>query len=778
MKYVDDKIETIKEDIERLRAKPHMYISYTGSRGALHLADEAAQNAVDEAVSDLSPCDTIELELDENTNRFTVRDNGRGIPFDKVEEICTYLQSGSNLYKEKADKKKAVRKGGEHGVGLTAVNALSDVLTFIIYKDGQKGVFTFLDGHLTDTKITKCSEDKHGTTVSFIPSEKYLKKCPINGDDLRKKLDYKAYLLPSKIVKFNYTRIKKGKEVGITEKLYHKNGIVDMLNGMVKDPMLKPIRITADFSDGDIIDCALTFSEDDMSDFGNHKSFCNYIDTIEDGEHVKAFKFGWCLAVSKLVTDAMTETEKKKYPLQFEDCRQGLCAVINLTCLFPYFTGQTKQCVGNDELYKPIMKAVASGVNKYFKNNPGDLKKVIAIVKRNAKARVEVKKIKKSEFKRMDSFEAATIGGYWPCRYPDSKYSEIFVCEGDSAGTRVTGVRDDRYQAVFKLRGNPLNSYGLSVAQIMENEEMRKFYKIGGAGIKEMFDPRKFRFAKVIMFLDSDIDAYNMCSLFSGTLLWCSPALVEEGRVYRTLAPLYIINDKKHPYLISKAEKFQLYADKIVENVKFVDSNGNQLTDDQAKELIEKNSAYYSEIESLEKYFYVDSEIFEFILSMRGSAKIKNQFERKFTEMGYDEEEGFAAGVYKGNHYSLMVNPNFYEKCKRLQAMISETNNGHIYYSIIDKGEKLPGVYSLGSIFKLTSKYMPEVIERIKGVGELPEEVIWETVLNPKTRKLLRLTIGDLEMELEKVKILHGKDPSLRKKFMEGYLFDKDDLDT
>lgn len=778
-KYKDDVIDIITDDIERLRTKPHMYISHTGKKGAVHLAKEAVHNAIDEAVNPNSPCYNISVELDENTNQFTVSDDGRGIQLDKVEDLCTYLQSGSNLHKENGDKKTQVRKAGEHGVGLTAINAFAAKLVFIIYQmnSRQKGIFTFEDSKLVNKKITDYSGDKHGTTVSFILDDTYLKTKVIDAKDLRQWLDYMAYLLPPK-VKLTYTLIKKGKNVGVTEKLYHKNGIGDMLTEMVDKPLMKPVRINTEFNDGDTIDVAFNFNDEDDTDFTNHRSFCNYVNTVDDGEHVKAIKYAWCFVTSKLATEAMTENEKKKYPIIFDDCRQGLCAVINMRCLFPYFTGQTKQQVGNDELYKPTVKAVINELRQYFKDNPNELKKLVGIIKKNAKARIEVRKIKKAEFKKVDSFEAVTMSGYYPCSIYDNLRSEIYVCEGESAGGAAVGRRDKRYQAIFELRGNPKNVYGLTIPQVMENEELRRFFKVGEGGIGPSFNSKKFRFGKVIMFLDSDIDAYNMGSLFSCAMLWCAPQLVKEGRLYRTQAPLYLINDKKNPYITSKAKYFKLFADKIVANFDLIDSSGHKLTNKEIYALIERNGLYLTEVKSLQKYFYVDCEIFEFILVHRGEKNWIKKFMKKFEESEYDEELDMLSVIYKGSRMTLLINDNFYDKCKRLQTLITETNNNDIYYQVIDKGNALPGVYSLGSIFKMTSKYLPEVIERIKGVGELPNEVIWETVLNPQTRQLIRLTCEDLERELEIVKILHGNDASLRKDFMKGYIFNKEDLDT
>ena len=777
MSYIDDKIDVIKDDIERLRTKPHMYISHVGEEGTLHLLKELVNNAIDESLNPNSPCDKIEIELNDNINQFTITDNGRGIPFDNIEDVCTYLQAGSNLYKEIGDKSTKIRKAGDHGVGLTAVNAFALKLSFIIYRDGQKGVFDFVDGKLHNKEITKCPKDKHGTTIIFIPWDKYLGKCKIKHKVLKEWLNEISYLINSK-TKFEYTYIKKGKEVGVAEKFKHKNGIVDMLNDMVTDQAIKPIRIQENM-DGDFIDVVFTYSESDLSDFTNYRSYCNWVHTIDGGEHVNAVKSAWCKTLSRYVYESLSDSEKKKINITFEDCRIGLCAVINLVCLFPYFTGQTKQQVGNKDLIKPITTAINEGLRLYFKTNPNELKKIINIIKMNNKAKSEAKKIKKinnTTKKHMSSFEAHGIMGYTPCSNFDN--SEIFICEGDSAKDQVSGICDKRFQACFKLRGNPKNVYGLTIPEMLENDEIARLTKVLGCGVGKDCDPKKSRFKRIIIFVDADIDAYNMTSLFCAYMLWAMPNLVESGMLYRALSPLYIIKDKKNPYLLTKAKYFELFANKVIENVKLIDRFGNILNENQMRDLISINKNYLQEVKALEKYFYVENEVIEFSLLYGRHKDFGEKLQRKFPELKYDNTKEIVTGVFNNSHVFLEVGDNFFNKSKRLFNLITDVNDYNIYYRVINNGNKLDGIYSLGSIFRMNEKYLPEVIERIKGVGELPSEILWETVLNPKTRELIRLTCDDLEMELQKVHILHGKDPELRKEFMKGYTFSKEDLDT
>ena len=201
-KYVDDKIEYIEQDTLKIRTRPSMYISYKGSKGALHLAKEVINNAIDECINKNSPGDSILIVFDEKENKLTVMDNGRGIPLDKVELVCTKIQAGSKLYRE-ADKQGVENKSftaGENGVGITAVNALSELFQFDICHNGNKGTFVFNEGKLVRKNIaelTKKEINKHGTTVTFIPSEEILGKCKISLKELRDWISYISYSIVS-----------------------------------------------------------------------------------------------------------------------------------------------------------------------------------------------------------------------------------------------------------------------------------------------------------------------------------------------------------------------------------------------------------------------------------------------------------------------------------------------------------------------------------------------------------------------------------------------------
>lgn len=778
-KYQDDVYETITSDIERLRKKTTMYISNKGTKGALHLCREAINNAIDEVLSNLSPGDKIEIELNANINQLTVIDNGRGIPFEQVETICTYLHSGSNIEKEK-DKADAAEFAGENGVGTTAINALSKKLFFVIRRDGKKGIFQFVDGKMQKPTYSKCPKNEHGTAIIFIPDEQYLGKCTIPAKDLEQWINDISYTVPKKIhITYNY--IKKGKEIPVTKKFYHPHGIEDLIKEMVPKHMIKPIHLKIEprsFADKKT-HCEVIYSiaEGDISDAKNIRSFCNRVITIDGGSHVEAAKTAWCKAVIKVANEQMTANEKKRISLTYEDCRVGLAFIVIANTPVPGFTGQTKQKVDNGDLYHGMMVNIQRELVKYLHENASECKRIVTLVKNFAKERQSAIKVRKSDYKPYDNFEAITSKVYAPCS--NSEYRELWIMEGDSAKGGFTNYRDYRYQAGFKLKGNPKNVYGLSVGEILQNPELKALTRVLGCGVGKDFSLKKLKFDKIIFFVDSDIDGWNMVSLLSAYFLCLLPEIVKAGKVYRAMAPFYLMHDKDHPYIISKNEYYDLFADRVSEHMHLVDLDTNhEFSDTEMRKLISDNRDYLDELEALEKYYATNYEIIEFAILYGEDRRFAKLLKKKFPELEYDEKTKVISGSYNNAYQYITIGKSFQDHAMRLENIIRSIDHGKVYYGLIENGKKRKHSISLGTFFISNREYLPKINKRIKGIGELPGEVLWETTLNPKYRELTRLTISDLQDELDTVKVLHGPDSELRKDFMKDYHFNKDDLDT
>lgn len=772
-KFKDDDIRVITDDLERLRERTTMYISYKGDKGALHLCKELINNAIDEAMSPKSPCKNIQVIFNDKENRLTVSDDGRGIPFQHVIDVVSQLQSSSNFGKTKEGAEVSL-KAGENGVGLTAINALSEYLTIIVTREGKRGTFNFVDGRLQGEPIYEQADpNEHGTTAIFVPSEKYLGPCHIKEAELSSWLSLISHFVPSSKTIY-YTPIKKKGDEKKTIKLKHKNGPVELLESTMKKPLL---ATTIHFKRTEPnIQVCFNYDEADSTDGYNTLSFCNWVHTIQHGEHVSGAKTGYCQAMMKIVPTFMTESEKKKWNITFEDIRLGLCTEIFLFHNDPQFTGQTKENVGNRDIFKDVRDAVYKATMAYMKDNAAEAKKISNYIKKNARARLEVSKIRKSDYKAMDSFEESVMSGYSPAI--GKGYKELYIVEGDSAKGGVTGVRDAMTQAVFKIKGNPKNTYGIKLAEVLQNAEFKTLIKIIGTGIGKDFNLAQSKFDKIIIFVDSDIDGFNMTSLLSTFFLCFMPELVKAGMLYKAKAPLYILKDSKNKYILSKVEYYKIFADKVVENTTLIDSKGNKLSNEDMHELIDSNKDYLLELEPLTQYFYTNPELIEFTLLHAPSPKFNYVLKKRFPELTYDEATNVIQGSIDGVYQYLVADQAFFDKCERLTKLIKDVNKSDIYYTMESNGYK--SLTSLGMFFKNTKNYLPEIEDRIKGLGELDGEVMWETTLNPANRELIRLTIDDLERDLNTVKVLHGPDSKLRKAFMidNNHKFNRDDLDN
>lgn len=772
-KFKDDDIRVIEDDLERLRERTTVYISYKGDKGALHLCKELINNAIDEAMSPKSPCKNIQIVFNEKENRLTVSDDGRGIPFQHIIDVVTKLQSSSNFGKTKEGAEVSL-KAGENGIGLTAINALSEFLTIIVTREGRRGTFNFVDGRLQGEPIYEQADpNEHGTTAIFVPSEKYLGPCHIKEADLFSWLSLISHFVPSSKTIY-YTPIKKKGDEKKTIKLKYANGPVKLLESNMKKPLLST---TMNFKSANPnVQICFNYDEADSTDGYNTISFCNWVNTIQHGEHVSGAKTGYCQAMMKIVPTYMTENEKKKWNITFEDIRLGLCTEIFLFHNDPQFTGQTKECVGNREIFKDVRDAVYKATMAYMKENAAEAKKISNYIKKNARARLEVSKIRKSDYKAMDSFEESVMSGYSPAI--GKGYKELYIVEGDSAKGGVTGVRDAMTQAVFKIKGNPKNTYGIKLAEVLQNAEFKTLIKIIGTGIGKDFNLAQSKFDKIIIFVDSDIDGFNMTSLLSTFFLCFMPELVKAGMLYKAKAPLYILKDSKNKYILSKVEYYKIFADKVVENTTLIDSKGKKLSNEDMHALIDSNKDYLLELEPLTQYFYTNPELIEFTLLHAPSPKFNYVLKKRFPELTYDEATNVIQGSIDGVYQYLVSDQAFFDKCERLTKLIKDVNKSDIYYTMESNGYK--SLTSLGMFFKNTKKYLPEIEDRIKGLGELDGEVMWETTLNPANRELIRLTIDDLERDLNTVKVLHGPDSKLRKAFMidNNHKFNRDDLDN
>lgn len=778
--FRDDVIEYIEDDIEKIRRKPGMYVPYRNSEGALHLIRELVDNVIDEVNNPESPGNTCEVVFDENNNCVEVGDNGRGIPFEYVTLVATKIQSGSKFDRDNGDD-----SAGENGVGLSCVNALSHYLKIVIYRqvsetESEKGTFEFSEGKLISKKFASTKKIKHGTKISMIPSTQILGKCDIDSEALLVWLEKLSYITGDIPINVSITR--KGSDTAEKYKFKHKNGIAEYVETLAEDILFKPIVLEASSQPDEIssIQVAFTFDPTKLEETGD--SFVNRVNTIEGGQHVLGARLAVGSVLSKFVNETLSATDKKKFEVTYDDCRAGLVMVVNLSCRYPGYAGQQKEKCGNKALFTPIRALIAKELTEYLEAHPKTVLKIAGYLKKVAKSRLEVVKLRKSDMNGIDSFKSNKMANFSDAT-EDSDYNELYLIEGLSAKGSIMKARDPRFQAALSFKGVTANALFMSPAQIMQNPEYATLVKVSGLGIGKTFDVRKSRYKRYIISTDADIDGWKISSGIASFFLFHWPEVVNAGMLYVALTPLYMIDrgNGNYDYLVSKSALFEEKVKSYVTKAQIRTRSGHVMTQQEMSDFLIKNKNYEDILKELYTHEFVHPDIIEFVIGHMNGVNSSENFRKIFPEMKIEfkgHNNAVFHGSYNGAYQFLMCDEIFKKKAQKLIDAYHE-NHEHIFFDYKDNdSDTWVEDISLGAILRNLRKYDLEIKHRWKGLGSIPPKIFWDIVMNPAKRSLIQLTISDIERDMEMMRILHGPDASLRRDLLQSYKLDKDDIDS
>ncbi len=529
--YTDDNIRHLS-DMEHVRTRPGMYIGRLGDGnlpedGIYVLLKEVIDNSIDEFK--MHAGDRIEIDVEENL-RVRVRDYGRGIPQGKLVEAVSMLNTGGK-YDSKAFKKSV----GLNGVGVKAVNALSSHFEVKSYRDGKVRELVFEKGNLLSDK-TEDSNDENGTYIYFVPDNTLFKGYSFHEDIVETMLRNYTYLNSGLTIMYNGRRIKS------------RNGLEDLLNDTMTNDGLYPIIHIV----GEDIEIAFTH----VNQYGEeYHSFVNGQHTTQGGTHQSAFK--------EHIAKTIKEFFNKNY--EYTDIRNGIVAAIALNVEEPVFESQTKIKLGSTQM-SPDGESINKYVGDFIKQNVDNflhihpdvaevLEGKIKESERERKAMAGVTKLARERAKKANLHNRKLRD----CRihFSDSKNSRkeesaIFITEGDSASGSITKSRDVNTQAVFSLRGKPLNSFGLTKKVVYENEEFNLLQ--AALDIEEGLDG--LRYNKVIVATDADVDGMHIRLLIITFFLQFFPELIKKGHVYVLQTPLFRVRNKR-----TKIKNKQVIAD-------------------------------------------------------------------------------------------------------------------------------------------------------------------------------------------------------------------------
>jgi len=563
-RYDADQLIVLK-GLEAVRMRPAMYIGTTGSRGLHHLFVEVVDNSIDEVLA--GRADQIDVILHKDKS-ISVRDNGQGIPVDThsemgvsgVEVAMTMLHAGA-----KFDSGAYKVSGGLHGVGVSAVNALSEWCYVEVCQNGgcyrqdyERGV---PKGPLREVGRSKAT----GTFTRWMADHEIFGEIEYNTEILSQRLRELAYL--NKEVKITFAV----EETGETQQFHYETGIaafVEHLNRN-KDAIHKVICFARDREDVDA-EIALQYNQ------GYHEdivTFANNINTAEGGVHLSGFKTALTRVINNYARKCGALKEKDSN-LTGDDVREGLTAVISVKLLRPQFEGQTKSKLGNSEVEGVVNSIVGEGLSEFLEENPAVAKRIVDKALTASRAREAARKAA-DLVKRQSALENSSLPGKLAdCSERDPSKCEIYLVEGDSAGGSAKQGRDRRYQAVLPLRGKILNVEKARLDKALENEEIRALITALGTGIargtaadyedengllsedaengngngKENvynFDLARLRYDRVIIMTDADVDGDHIRTLLLTFFFRYMRPLVETGHIYIAKPPLYRVSAGK-----------------------------------------------------------------------------------------------------------------------------------------------------------------------------------------------------------------------------------------
>ena len=736
------RIVTLKDFITAVRKMPGMYCAGRGNTGFLSLIREIYQNSLDQILEDESPATSIDLYYNESTLEVIESDNGMGFPFSDMVRMVTSHHTSKNYSKQKGQYSSVL-----HGSGLKVVNALSTKCTIESYHySGAAKRLDLEEGYvIKEPYDIPNKECKQGSTVRFIPSTEVLGELT---------LDWKVV----------YTLIKQllslapiGSEVNFCaidlngvehrEHLVNKDGIITELIANVKNPLCKPILISEDTGEMKL-DLAFTYDGEISGENERITSFCNMCPTMA-GHHITGTIDGITRWFCLYMNNIYLSNNKKKLKVLPVDIHAGLNIMISAACLEPTFNGQAKEILDNPEMGPFCKDIVMKGLDQWSKNNPSDLSRLARYFKDIAELRMKEEGEKQKIVKK---YQANVLTGY-PANYtrPTKRKGELFIVEGDSAGGSAKEARDPTYQAIFKIRGKIKSAYKHSYKEFMSNPEVQGLTTVflDQKPYTRKFDPYKdCPWEKIIIMADADVDGSHIATLILRMMVLYFPQLIEAGKVYKALPPLYGLKDGKKikKYFIDQLAFAQYIQKYFSQSNVLTHLDGSKVSTKDITLFLMRNEDYIHDLESLAQTYAVDPRLLELSLfayyNKTAFPTMKKELTKEFRFMNLQKENNTL--VYEGiigDSNTLFVNDRLIKDCKNILNIIQK--NESLYYGLNGK------TASIYQIMKEFDKSTPNGIQRYKGLGEMDADQLAVSTLRPENRTLIRYTIQDVKEETE-----------------------------